>query len=58
MNFNRAKSESCMYTKLDENKEIVCILSVYVDDILIAGINKEIDTVKESIKREFNIRYR
>jgi len=47
-----------MYTKLDENKEIVCILSVYVDDILIAGINKEIDTVKESIKREFNIRYR
>jgi len=44
MNFNRAKGEPCMYTKLDENKEIVCILLVYVDDILIGVTNKEIDT--------------
>ena len=34
--FNRLKSEPCVYTKLNKSKEIICILSVYVDDILIA----------------------
>jgi len=31
-------------------------LSVYVDDILIAGTLTEINSVKESIKRKFNIK--
>ena len=31
-------------------------MSVYVDDILIAGTLTEINSVKESIKRKFNIK--
>jgi len=54
--FNRLKSEPCVYTKLNKSKEIICILSVYVDDILIAGTNQEINKEKESIKRRFNIK--
>jgi len=54
--FNRIKSEPCVYIKLNNGKEIVCILSVYVDDILIAGTNQEINKVKQSIQRKFNIK--
>jgi len=54
--FKRLKSEPCVYIKINKKKEIVCILSVYVDDILIAGTTEEINGVKESIKRKFNIK--
>jgi len=56
MNFRRIKSEPCLYVKFDNNKNIICILSVYVDDILIAGKENEINNVKESIKERFNIK--
>ena len=54
--FNRIKSEPYVYIKLNKEKEIVCILSVYVNDILIAGTNQEINKVKQSIQRKFNIK--
>jgi len=54
--FTRLKSEPCVYKKINNKKEIICILSVYVDDILIAGTLAEINSVKESIKRKFNIK--
>ena len=54
--FKRLKSEPCVYVKINERNKIVCILSVYVDDILIAGTNKDIDNVKNSIKEKFNIK--
>ena len=56
LNFRRAKSEPCVYIKTDRNNKIICILSVYVDDILIAGTDHEIKIVKDSIKRKFNIK--
>ena len=56
MGFKRAKSEPCVYIKSNNHGKITCILSVYVDDILIAGNNKDIDKVKRSIKRKFNIK--
>jgi hypothetical protein len=37
MKFKRLISEPCIYIKQDNNGKIVCILLVYVDDILIAG---------------------
>jgi len=54
--FSRLKSEPCVYKKVNKKKEIICILSVYVDDILIAGTSNEINIVKESIKQKFNIK--
>jgi len=56
MNFRRIKSEPCLYVKFDNDKNIICILSVYVDDILIAGKENEINNVKKSIKEKFNIK--
>ena len=51
--FTRLKSEPCVYKKINNNKkEIICILSVYVDDTLIAGTLAEINSVKASIKRK------
>jgi len=38
------------------NNKTIYILSVYVDDILIAGTDHEIKIVKDSIKRKFNIK--
>jgi len=37
MKFRRPVSEPCVYVKENELKEIVCIIAVYVDDILLAG---------------------
>jgi len=54
--FSRLKSEPYVYKKVNKKKEIICILSVYVDDILIAGTSNEINIEKESIKQKFNIK--
>ena len=56
LNFRRAKSEPCVYIKTDRNNKTICILSVYVDNILIARTDHEIKIVKDSIKRKFNIK--
>ena len=56
MKFKRLVSEPCLYIKENEEKKITCILAVYVDDILLAGNDKEIFKVKEEIKRSFNIK--
>ena len=32
-----------MFIKFDENKNIICIIGIYVDDILITGIEEEIE---------------
>ena len=56
MNFRRLTSEPCIYIKENNSKEIQCIIAVYVDDILLAGKEKEIIYVKEQIKEYFNIK--
>ena len=30
-------SEPCIYVKNDKNKNVLCIVDIYVDNILIAG---------------------
>ena len=54
--FTRLKSEPCVYKIINNKKEIICILSVYVDDILITGTLAKINSLNESIKRKFNIK--
>jgi len=47
MGFRRLISEPCLYIMEIESKEILCIVAVYVDDILLIGKEKEIIYVKE-----------
>jgi len=56
MNLRRIKSEPYLYIKFDNDKNIICILSVYANDILIAGKENEINNVKKSIKEKFNFK--
>jgi len=54
--FRRLFSKPCLYVKEDKRKSIICILGVYVDDILIAGNKGEIILVKKQIKNKFKIK--
>lgn len=55
MNFKRLQCYPCVYKK-EKNNEIICILAVYVDDILITGENYEIYKTKKLIKKYFQIK--
>jgi len=35
--FKRLISEPCLYFKVNKKKNLLCILAIYVDDILLAG---------------------
>jgi len=50
--FIRLSSEPCLYKKVKNNK-IVCIVGIYVDDILITGIEEEIDKTVKLIKENY-----
>ena len=52
----RMVSEPCIYVKNDKNKNILCIVGIYVDDILIAGKENEIKIIKEYFKRKYKIK--
>ena len=56
INFKRPISEPCVYIKENKNKEIIYILTVYVDDILIIGKKNEILDVKNQIKNIYKIK--
>jgi len=53
--FERLKSEPCVYILKDKNKNIICIIAIYVDDILISGKKSVIDRIKLEIKDKFNL---
>jgi len=53
--FDRLKSEPCVYVKRDRYSNILCILVIYVDDILIFGKEQEIEKVKFEINNEFKL---
>jgi len=54
--FKRVNSEPCIYVKFSNAGELICILALYVDDILISGNKNEIKITKELIKSKFNIK--
>ena len=41
MDFRRLISEPCLYIMENESKEVLCIVAVYVDDILLIGKQKK-----------------
>eukprot|EP00833_Pecoramyces_ruminatium_P015598 jgi/Orpsp1_1/1189630/evm.model.d7180000073350.1 len=55
LGFYRCKSEPCVYVKKDIYNNIICLLAMYVDDIMIAGKDKVINKFKEEIKNKFEL---
>jgi len=51
----RLKSEPCIYYRKNKNDELICILAVYVDDILITDKETEINEFKPLLKERFTI---
>lgn len=56
LNFIRLHSDPCLYKKQNKYGKIICVIGVYVDDILIAGENKETNLVKSQLKKYFKIK--
>jgi len=57
MKFKRLNSEPCILCEgKNKLKEIICILTVYVDDILLIGKENVIINIKEQIKMNYNIK--
>jgi len=56
INFQRLTRKPCIYVKDNSLKEVQCIIAVYVDDILLAGKEREIIYVNEQIKMYFYIK--
>jgi len=54
LNFQRLKSEPCLYIKNNYGK-IACLVAVYVDDILITGTDTEIINTKNLLKENFEV---
>jgi len=56
MNFRRLVSEPYIYVKYHETKEIICIITVYIDNILIIGKNRDVLFVNNQIKEKYKIK--
>jgi len=56
LNFKRLKSEPCLYKKISNRGNIICILAVYVDDIILTGTDEAITETKYKIKEHFKIK--
>ena len=52
LGFKRLQSEHCLYIYARSNE--ICLISLYVDDLIIAGTNKE---VTSRVKENMNTRY-
>eukprot|EP00833_Pecoramyces_ruminatium_P011381 jgi/Orpsp1_1/1185413/evm.model.c7180000093637.1 len=51
LKFTQLISEPCLYVKKNQTNKIICIIAVLVDDLIIAGIKKEIFNTINLIKR-------
>ena len=54
LEFKRLVSEPCIFIK-SINNEIVCIVGIYVDDVLITGTDYEINNTVNLIKEKYTI---
>ena len=57
INFQRLSGESCLYFRRDDNDGTICIISLYVDDLLIAGSSLAIiNRVKNQLKDNYDMK--
>jgi len=52
--FTQLKSEPCIFFR-SNNKQVICIIGIYVDDMLIMGLNEEINSIIHKIMKKFKI---
>lgn len=52
----RHSSDPCLFTKVDKNREIITIASIYVDDAIVGGPIVVIEQVKKDIAKQFAIK--
>jgi len=53
--FIQLKSESCIFKKTNDNNTLVCIIGLYVNDMVITGNINEINYIINKIKSKFKI---
>jgi hypothetical protein len=57
IHFKRLYGESCLYYREDEDDGTICIISLYVDDILIAGSSQAIiDRIKNQLNDKYDMK--
>ena len=55
LNFKRLQSEHCLYIYTQQDE--ICLISLYVDDLIIAGTDTRVTTrVKECLKRRYSMK--
>ena len=54
--FIQSRADPCLLVKLDENRKLVVVLIIYVDDCLIVGKLHDVAFAISQIKRRFNIK--
>ena len=49
--FRKYKADKCLFGKYNKNYKLTCLLTLYVDDILITGIKNEINYTVDKLKK-------
>jgi hypothetical protein len=55
MNFKRLISDPCIRVKKDDNNNIIYLIGVYEDDMVLIGIDNEIENTKLLLTKYFEI---
>jgi len=53
--FKKYKTDKCLFGKYNKNNKLTCLLTLYVDDILITGIKNEINYTVSKLKDKYKI---
>ena len=57
INFKRLDAEPCLYFREDDDDNTICIISLYVDDLVIAGSSRAIiDRVKRQLSENYEMK--
>lgn len=55
MNMKQSRSDPCVFFKLNEDDELILMVSVTVDDCAITGTNENIEWFMDGVEERFNI---
>jgi len=56
LGLTKCMSGPCLFYKKDDNGNLILLINVYVDDMIICGLKREVTKVKKDIKRHVNIK--